>query len=57
MARSLGARGRPGAGVADPGLEASRMMRKGELCPGTEPVGELSRGVEAAHAEDLLELG
>ena len=31
-------------------------MRKGQLCPGTQPVGELSRGVEAAHAEDLLEL-
>ena len=32
-------------------------MRKGELCPGTQPVGELGRGVEAAHAEDPLELG
>ena len=32
-------------------------MRKGELRPGTEPVGELSRGVEAGHAEELLELG
>ena len=32
-------------------------MRKGQLRPGTEPVGELSRRVEAAHAEDLLELG
>ena len=31
-------------------------MGKGQLCPGTQPVGELSRGVEAAHAEDLLEL-
>ena len=52
-----GPEGRPGAGVPDPGLEASRMMREGELCPGTEPVGELCRGVEAAHPEDLLELG
>ena len=56
MARSVGAESRLDVGALDPGLEAKRLMRNGQLCPGTEPVGELSRGVEAAHAEDLLEL-
>ncbi len=32
------------------------MMRQGQLCPRTQPVGELGRGVEAADAEDLLKL-
>ena len=52
-----GLEGGTNAGPSKTRLEANGLLGEVELGPGPEPVDELSQGLEAAHPEDLLELG
>ena len=57
IARSLGLDGRHECRPPRTRLEANGLLGEVELGPRAEPVDELGQGLEAAHPEDLLELG